>query len=215
MTRVKICGITRCEDARLAVELGAAALGFNFYEPSPRYIEPERAREIISQIPPLAAAVGVFADETYGGRVAEIAREACISVLQLHGPRFPKDTDSLKAYRIIRAIPVGQDFNPSMLQTLPPDAYLLDAFDPVRIGGTGRTIDWNIARYASDQGKSILLAGGLTPENVIEAIRVVRPFGVDVAGGVEHSPGVKDARKLRAFFAAVAEADNSMAGLGH
>lgn len=215
MTRVKICGITRYEDARLAVDLGAAALGFNFYEPSPRYIDPTAAREIISQIPPLASAVGVFADETYGGRVAEIAREACVSVLQLHGPRFPKETDLLNGYRIIRAIPVGQDFDPSMLRTLPPDSYLLDAFDPVRIGGTGRTIDWNVARYASDQGKSILLAGGLTPENVAEAIRIVRPFGVDVAGGVEHSPGVKDARKLRAFFAAVAEADNSIAGLAH
>lgn len=215
MTRVKICGITRHEDARLAVELGASALGFNFYEPSPRYIEPEAAREIIGQMPPLAAAVGVFADETYGGRVAEIAREACVSILQLHGPRFPKDADALRGYRIIRAIPVGQDFDPSMLQTLPPDSYLLDAFDPVRIGGTGRTIDWSLVRYASDQGKSILLAGGLTPENVAEAVRIVRPFGVDVAGGVEHAPGIKDARKLRAFFAAVAEADNSMAGLAH
>lgn len=213
MTRVKICGITRAEDARLAVELGCAALGFNFYEPSPRYIEPPAAREIISQISPLATAVGVFADETYGGRVAEIAREACVSVLQLHGPRFPKEMDFLSGYRIIRAIPVGQDFDPAMLRTLPHDSYLLDAFDPARIGGTGRTIDWNIVRYAGEQGRSILLAGGLTPENVGEAIRIVRPFGVDVAGGVEHSPGVKDARKLRAFFAAVAEADNAIAGL--
>lgn len=213
MTRVKICGITRAEDARLAVELGCAALGFNFYEPSPRYIEPPAAREIIGQISPLATAVGVFADETYGGRVAEIAREACVSVLQLHGPRFPKEMDFLSGYRIIRAIPVGQDFDPAMLRTLPHDSYLLDAFDPARIGGTGRTIDWNIARYAGEQGRSILLAGGLTPENVGEAIRIVRPFGVDVAGGVEHSPGVKDARKLRAFFAAVAEADNAIAGL--
>lgn len=212
MTRIKICGITRSEDAMLAVELGASALGFNFYEPSPRYIEPEKAREIMNKIPPLVAGVGVYADETYGGRVAAIAHAAQVSVIQLHGPRFPSDMEPLAPYRLIYAIPVRQDFDPSMLRTLPPDAFLLDAFDPVRIGGTGNLIDWNKARHANEQGKAIILAGGLTPENVGEAIRVVKPFGVDVASGVELSPGIKDARKLRAFFAAVAEADRTNQG---
>lgn len=209
MTRVKICGITRFEDARLSIELGAAALGFNFYEPSPRYIEPESVNDIVSRLPPLVAAVGVFADETYGGRVAGIAREAGVSVIQLHGPRFPKDIESLKGYRLIRAVPVGPDFDPATLQTLPLEAFLLDSFDPVRIGGSGKSIDWDVARRANTQGKTIILAGGLAPGNVAEAIRHVRPFGVDVATGVESAPGVKDARKLRAFFAAVAEADGS------
>lgn len=209
MTRVKICGITRFEDARLAVELGASALGYNCYEPSPRYIEPRAAGEIVARIPPFVAAVGVFADETYGGRVAAIAREGRISVIQLHGPRFPKDVESFDGYRLIRAIPVGPDFDPATLQTLPLDAFLLDSFDPVRIGGSGKNIDWNLARRANEQGKTIILAGGLTPENVGEAIRRVRPFGVDVASGVESAPGIKDARRLRAFFAAVAEADSA------
>lgn len=209
MTRVKICGITRLEDARLAVELGAAALGFNFYEPSPRYIEPARAREVIDQIPPFIAGVGVFADETYGGRVAEIAREARIGVIQLHGPRFPSDGAPLDGYRLIRAVPVGPDFNPTTLRALPPDAFLLDAFDPVRIGGSGKSIDWGLARRATEQGKTIILAGGLTAENVREAIRKVRPFAVDVASGVESAPGIKDPGKLRSFFAAVAEADGN------
>jgi phosphoribosylanthranilate isomerase len=206
-TQVKICGITRYEDARLAVELGAMALGFNFYEPSPRYVEPAKAREIIDRIPPFVAAVGVFADETWGGRVAAIAREARVSVIQLHGPRFPKDLDALEGYRLIRAIPVGPDFNPTILQSLPPDAFLLDAFDPVRIGGSGKSIDWNLARRANEQGKIIILAGGLNPENVGEAIQKVRPFAVDVASGVESVPGIKDPGKLREFFAAVAAAD--------
>ncbi|MDE3179585.1 MAG: phosphoribosylanthranilate isomerase [Acidobacteriota bacterium] len=207
MTRVKICGTTLHEDASLAVELGAAAIGFNFYEPSPRYVEPENAAEIVAKIPPLVAAVGVFADETVGSRVASIARAASVSVIQLHGPRFPKDLESLTGYRLIRAVPVGPDFDPATLQTLPLDAFLLDSLDPVRIGGTGKKIDWNLARSAAEMGKTIILAGGLTPENVGEAIRRVRPFGVDVASGVESAPGIKDRRKLRAFFAAVAEAD--------
>lgn len=209
MTRVKICGITRLADALLAVELGAAALGFNFYEPSPRYIDPEAADEIVAKTPPFVAAAGVFADETVGERVADIARTASVSVIQLHGPRFPKDLDSLRGYRLIRAIPVGPDFDPGTLQTLPLDAFLLDAFDPVRIGGSGMSIDWTLARRANEQGKTIILAGGLTPENVGDAIRCVRPFAVDVASGVESAPGVKDPRRLRAFFAAVAAADEA------
>lgn len=208
MTRVKICGITRLPDARLSVELGAAALGFNFYEPSPRYIEPEAAAEIVAKTPPFVPAVGVFADETVGERVAAIARTASVSVIQLHGPRFPKDLESLRGYRIIRAIPVGPDFDPGMLQPLPLDAFLLDAFDPMRLGGTGKSIDWALARRATEQGKTIILAGGLSPANVGDAIRCVRPFAVDVASGVESAPGIKDPRRLRAFFAAVAAADD-------
>jgi phosphoribosylanthranilate isomerase len=207
MTRVKICGITRIEDARLAVELGATALGFNFYSASPRYVTPQSARVIVDCLPPFVTAVGVFADEVDSGRIAAIARQARTGAIQLHGPRFPELLEPLRDFPLIRAVPVGKDFHPSQLQGLRADAILLDACDPERIGGSGKVIDWNIARQASGQKKPIILAGGLTPENVGEAIRTVEPYAVDVATGVESSPGIKVEKKLRAFFEAVQEAD--------
>ncbi|HUI43986.1 MAG TPA: phosphoribosylanthranilate isomerase [Terriglobia bacterium] len=208
MTRIKICGITRPGDAELAVELGASALGFNFYRPSPRYISPEAAREIIGRaVPPPAIAVGVFADETDTGHVVRVARTAGVSAIQLHGPRFPR---SLNGFRwpipVIRAVTVDESFVPQDLEMLDTAAFLLDAYHPDLKGGTGRTVDWAKAREAASYAR-VILAGGLTPENVAEAIRQVRPFAVDVASGVESAPGVKDASKLRAFFAAVRAAD--------
>ena len=200
-TRVKICGITRLEDAQLAVELGASALGFNFFRPSPRYLEPEAAREIIGRLPPFVTAVGVFADEVDGENVDRIARQAVVAVIQLHGPRFPELSFGLKNWPLIRAVTVKGDFRPADLAGLKADAFLLDAFDAAVPGGTGRTFDWNLAREAKRFG-TIILAGGLTPENVGEAIQTVRPFGVDVASGVESAPGRKDPARLRAFFAA-------------
>ena len=205
-TRVKICGITRAEDARLAVELGASALGFNFYPPSARYIAPGAAATIICQLPPFVMTVGVFADETDGERVAVVAREGRVAAIQLHGPRFPASITPLEGYPLIRAIAVREGFKPDELGGLNVSAILLDAFDPTLLGGTGKTFDWSLAREAKHYGL-IILAGGLTPENVAQAIREVRPFAVDVASGVESAPGVKDPGKLRAFFAAVAEAD--------
>lgn len=207
-TKVKICGITRVEDARLAVELGAAALGFNFYRPSPRYIEPGAARRIIAQLPPLVMAVGVFADETEGEHVAAVAREAGVSAVQLHGPKFPALDGALENYRVIRGIAVRQGLDPADWSRLAASAFLLDAFDPELLGGTGKTFDWSLAREAKRYGP-IILAGGLTPENVGRAVREVRPYAVDVASGVESAPGKKDPAKLRAFFAAVEEADRN------
>jgi phosphoribosylanthranilate isomerase len=207
-TRVKICGITRLEDARLAAELGAAALGFNFYPPSPRYIEPRRAGEIIRQLPPFVVSVGVFADEGNDEHVAAVAREAGVTALQLRGPRLPRLDGALAAYSLILAVAVGEDFRPEELAGQKASAFLLDASDPKLLGGTGKTFDWRLARGAKQCGH-IILAGGLTPENVGRAIREVRPFAVDVASGVESAPGVKDAAKLRAFFAAVRETDSS------
>ena len=205
-TRVKICGITRLEDAQEAVELGAAALGFNFYPPSPRYIEPRAAKAIGRRLPPFVTPVGVFANETAAGRVISIAREAGVTGVQLHGPGFPDLHELLSAFTLVVAVPVRDGFKAEDLAKLSPSAYLLDAFDPERPGGTGKTFDWNAAREAKRYGP-IILAGGLTPENVGRAIRVVRPFAVDVASGVESAPGIKDPAKLRAFFAAVADAD--------
>ncbi len=210
-TRVKICGITRAEDARLAVELGAAALGFNFYSPSPRYLAPVAAAEIIRQLPPFVVSVGVFADERDARRVVAVAREAGVSAVQLHGPGFPASASGrvLRGYPLIRAVAVREGFRIEELSGLDASAFLLDAFDPKLIGGTGRSIDWNLARAAKRFG-TIILAGGLTPENVGEAIRQVRPYGVDVASGVESEAGKKDLRKLRAFLAAVDEADRNL-----
>lgn len=205
-TRVKICGITRLEDALLAVELGASALGFNFYPPSPRYIAPAEARAIIRQLPPFVMAVGVFADETESGHIVAVGQEAGVAAIQLHGPRFPAVNSGLGGYPLIRAVAVREDFRSEVLRSLEAGAYLLDAFDPNRHGGTGRPFDWSLARDAGRFGP-IILAGGLTPENVGQAIRKVRPFAVDVASGVESDPGRKDPAKLRAFFAAVEEAN--------
>ena len=207
-TRVKICGITRQEDARLAVELGAAALGFNFYPPSPRYIAPSAAAEIIRRLPPFVTLVGVFADETDAEHVAALAREAHVIAVQLHGPRFPEPSSALEGFPLIRAVAVREDFKPEELGHLKASAFLLDTFDPNLHGGTGRTFNWSMAREAARYGP-IILAGGLTPENVGQAIREVRPFAVDVASGVESAPGIKDAAKFRAFFAAVEEADGA------
>ena len=206
-TRVKVCGITRLEDAQLAVELGAAALGFNFYPPSPRFIAPSAARSIIERLPLLVLPVGVYADETDSGRVAGIAHEAGVRAVQLHGPRFPSlDGELAAGYPIIRAVAVGEDFRVETLQKLGGKTFLLDAYHPDLRGGTGTPFDWTLARKAAEYG-TIILAGGLTPGNVGRAISEVHPFAVDIASGVESSPGQKDPARLRAFFEAVREAD--------
>ena len=211
-TRVKICGITRLEDAELAVELGAAALGFNFYPPSPRYIGLREARAIIEQLAPFVTTVGVFADETDYERILLTARQARVGTLQVDG--FPRssapDLQPLaERYSIIVTLRVTEGFKPENLRLVKGgETFLLDASHPTLRGGTGRTFDWNLAREAKRYGR-IILAGGLTSENVGDAIRTARPYAVDVASGVESSPGKKDAAKLRAFFAAVEEADRA------
>jgi phosphoribosylanthranilate isomerase len=210
-TRVKICGITRWEDAQLAVELGAAALGFNFYPPSPRHIDPAASRAIILKLPPLITAVGIFANESDDEHVARVARESRVRAVQLHGPQFPPLNGALADFTRIRAVAVREGFQPEMLRDLAGDAFLLDAFDAKLLGGTGKPFNWALAREANRFG-TIILAGGLTPENVGQAIREVRPFAVDVASGVETSAGVKDEKKLRRFFAAVNEADRAIYG---
>ncbi|HET9180099.1 MAG TPA: phosphoribosylanthranilate isomerase [Terriglobia bacterium] len=208
-TRIKVCGITRLEDALLAVELGAEALGFNFYRPSPRYIDSATARAIIQSLPPFVTAVGVYANETEMDRVTAIAQEAGVGVIQLHGPRFP-DFDGLPtAYPLIRAVAVGDGFKAESLSNLRANGFLLDACHPNLSGGTGKSFDWEVAREANRYG-TIIVAGGLNPGNVGRAIQTVRPFAVDVASGVESGPGQKDSALLRAFFAAVRAADRNL-----
>ena len=208
-TRVKICGITRWEDAQLAVELGASALGFNFYKPSPRYVAPAAANAIIQRLPPLVTAVGVFANEIDGAHVATIAREAAVTAVQLHGPRFPEADGTLASFQLIRAVSVREGSKVEDLTLFGAKAYLLDTFDADLPGGTGKSFDWTLALVAKKYAP-IILAGGLTPKNVSKAIAEARPFAVDVASGVESEPGKKDPEKLRAFFSAVAEADREI-----
>ncbi len=213
-TRVKICGITRLEDAKLAVELGAAALGFNFYPRSPRYVAPAGARAMVEQLTPFVTSVGVFADETEGEHIAEAARRAAVRVIQLHGPKFPRAMKSLREFFIIRAISVPSNGGLPSFAGTEANAWLLDTHDNALPGGTGKTFDWKVARDAKQYG-TIILAGGLNAENVARAIREVRPYAVDVATGVEASPGKKDPAKLKAFFQAVKEADREIESLVH
>ena len=204
MTHVKICGIRRLEDALLAAELGASALGFVFWPSSPRFLDPYSARPIVAALPPLVTTVGVFVDapETY---VSGVARLLNLGAVQLHGQ------DSVEPYarawyRVIKAVAVtdGGDCLAAVKAVPAGATVLLDAHDPVRRGGTGRTIDWTQAATAAKLRPTIL-SGGLNAENVRAAIDVVRPYAVDVSSGVESSPGVKDPGKLRALFAAVGQ----------
>jgi phosphoribosylanthranilate isomerase len=205
-TRVKICGITTWEDARLSVDLGASALGFNFHPPSPRAISPARAWDIIRRLPPFVEAVGVFVD--WPPLVVDaLARALRLSSIQLHGVESPAEAAELaRRHRVIKAISVKRGFRPaSIARYRAARAILLDGFARGLHGGTGRTLDWELARVAGRYGR-IILAGGLAPENIAEAIRVARPYAVDVATRVEAGPGRKDPAKLRALFAAVESA---------
>lgn len=199
MVRIKICGITNTGDALIAAELGAHALGFIFYPKSPRYVAPDKARHIIGQLPPFVATVGVFVDED-AATVREIASLAGLDWLQLHGSESPDYCRSL-GRRVIKGFRVKGDEIFSQLTEYKgaAQAFLLDAYKPGTPGGTGETFDWAIARQARKCGP-IILAGGLTPENVTEAIRVAQPQAVDVASGVEAAPGKKDPERLRAFI---------------
>lgn len=199
--RVKICGIRRVEDALLAAELGASSIGLIFWPGSARFIDPFRARRIVASLPPLVTAVGVFVDqpEEYIAGVAGLVK---LGAVQLHGQEAPASYARLP-YRVIKAVPVGDTFDPADLDAIPARAtVLLDAHDPVRHGGTGRQIDWSRAAAAARR-RPVILSGGLRPDIVATAVATVRPYAVDVSSGVESSPGVKDPAKLRALFAAL------------
>lgn len=201
MIRVKICGITNIEDAMAAVSAGADALGFIFYPKSPRYITPEDAGEITSKLPPFVVPVGVFVDEPED-MVVEHAIVAGVPVVQLHGDESPDSCTSLTAFglRVIKAARVRSMEDIEALRRYDADAYLLDAYLPDCPGGTGVTCDWAIALEAKTVLDPVILAGGLTPDNVSRAISTVRPYAVDVSSGVESGPGRKDHDKIRAFI---------------
>jgi phosphoribosylanthranilate isomerase len=205
MVRIKICGITNLKDALLAAELGAHALGFIFYPKSPRKVEPDAARTIIAQLPPFVLTVGVFVDEELA-TVRDLAAGVGLDLIQLHGNEPPDYCRGL-GRRVIKAFRVRDESSLLEIEKYQgaAQAYLLDTYKPGQVGGTGETFNWDLAREAQECG-SIILAGGLTADNITQAIRTARPQAVDVASGVEAAPGKKDPEKLRAFFAAVREA---------
>ncbi|MBS1840500.1 MAG: phosphoribosylanthranilate isomerase [Acidobacteria bacterium] len=214
MVRVKICGITRAQDARLAEKLGAYAIGLNFHEKSSRVISPADAWKIRKRLDPATEAVGVFVD--WKARlVVALAHSLELSAIQLHGDECSAYvTYCNKFLPVIKALRIDSKFSPARLgKYRKASAFLLDASQPGQFGGTGKTADWSMAQKtveARGAVRPILLAGGLTPENVGEAILTVRPYAVDVASGVESRPGIKDAGKLREFFAEVARANKAL-----
>jgi phosphoribosylanthranilate isomerase len=202
MTRVKICGIRRLEDALLAAELGASALGFIFWPSSPRFLDPDSARPIVAALPPFITTVGVFVDAPEQ-HVSSVARLLNLGAIQLHGQENVEPY-AQGSYRLIKAVSVADaaECLAAVEAVSARATVLLDAHDPVRRGGTGRTIDWTQAASAAKM-RPIILSGGLNADNVRAAVDVVRPYAVDVSSGVESSPGIKDPDKLRALFAAL------------
>jgi phosphoribosylanthranilate isomerase len=200
MVFVKVCGITNLEDARAAVEAGADALGFNFYRRSARYIEPSSARRIIEQLPREILSVGVFVNESGPEEVARIADEAHVEAVQLHGDETPAYCRALKSRYVIKALRVDQEFAPERAAEYESDAILLDAFDARERGGTGRVLDWELARRVRELVPKLFLAGGLSPDNVAQAIAKVGPYAVDACSLLEDTPGHKNHQRLRAFI---------------
>ncbi len=197
MVKVKICGVTSARDALMAAAAGADAVGLNFFPPSPRYVEPDHARAIRMALPPFVAAVGVFVDRS-PERVREIMRHCRLDYAQLHGRESPRVVSKLREFRLIKAVRIREEEDLDELERYDVDAYLLDAYVENLPGGTGSTFDWELARQASSRAK-LILAGGLTPNNVAKAVQVARPFAVDVASGVEEEPGVKSRRLVTDF----------------
>jgi len=194
--KLKVCGITTGEDARAAIDCGADYLGFNFYRPSPRYLSPGAAREIIERLPAEVMTVGVFVNEPRPADVIEILAMSGAQFAQLHGDEDADYCRQVGAERVIKVLRTGETFDPRSVLGFPAAAILLDTYDAKLYGGTGRTANWAAAREAARLTK-VFLAGGLGPENIAEAIRTVKPYAVDVNSGVESVPGRKDVGKLQ------------------
>ena len=203
MTKVKICGITNLEDALAACDHGADALGFVFSRKSPRYIEPEKTAEIIDALPPFVTPVALFVNEPES-KVWDVLNVTGINVVQFHGEESPDYVSSF-GMRIIKAIRVKNEESLNAATRYDTSAILLDAWSPEAYGGTGKRFDWDILRKISI-GSRIILAGGLNPENAAYAVKLVKPYGVDVSSGVEISPGKKDHAKIKAFISNVKSA---------
>lgn len=199
--RVKICGITNLDDALAAVDAGADALGFMFYEKSPRNLPVKVAADIIRRLPPFVAKVAVFVNATEE-TVRKTAAECGLDTLQFHGDEKPQFCGKFSPLKVYKAFRIQGPESLRLLQHYDTDAWLLDSFVPDTLGGTGAKLNWDWAVEATKLGRPIILAGGLTPENVAGAARNVRPYAVDVSSGVESSPGKKDHKKICDFIAA-------------
>jgi phosphoribosylanthranilate isomerase len=198
--RVKICGVTTVEDAALAAELGASAIGLVFWPGSPRFVEIDQAKAIVAALPPFVAAVGVFVNQP--AHAVQVAREIGLTAVQFHGDERPDSYDDFPA-RVIKAVPVHDGTAVDAAAAVPASAtVLLDAHDPIRFGGTGRPIDWTIAAQIARQ-RRVILSGGLNAANVADAVAAVAPYAVDISSGVERVFGRKDPAKLRALFSAL------------
>lgn len=202
MTRIKICGITTPADAELLAELGVEAVGLNFYPKSPRYVTPERARELIRHVGPFVAPVGVFVTEDWE-HVHSAATVVGLRAVQTYSDSPPAP---LSPFTHIPAFRVKDAADLELIRLFVaasnPTAVLVDSFVPGEMGGTGHRAPWELL-VGFDPGVPLILAGGMTPDNVADAVRTVKPWGVDVASGVESSPGRKDPAKVRAFVQAV------------
>jgi phosphoribosylanthranilate isomerase len=201
MIRIKICGITRYEDARLAANLGADALGFIFYKKSPRFIAPSAAKEIIRKLPPFITRVGVFIDEEPSA-VAQTIVAAGLDTVQFHGDESPEYCRRF-ACSVIKAFSVQPGFDTTALDSYSVSGFLLDTWDAKARGGTGKTFDWETAKLLTARRDNIILAGGLGPSNLAEALEIVHPYAVDLNSGVEIRPGEKNPQKLRDAIAIV------------
>lgn len=198
---VKVCGITSLEDALASVEAGADALGFNFYPRSPRYISPRDARAIIGRLPEGVLNVGVFVNES-AEEVLRVAGLAGLGAVQLHGDESAEYCRALEGLYVIKALRAGPGFEPESVKAFEADAFLLDAFAGEARGGTGEVVDWGVARQVREVVPRLFLAGGLSPENVAEAIGAVDPYAVDACSRLESAPGKKEHERVRSFIGA-------------
>ena len=201
MVQIKICGITNIEDAMAVVDAGADALGFVFHPASPRYVTPGRAREIIGSLPPALCTVGVFVNLS-APEVLQIAELCGLDFIQLHGSETRQYCRNFPRERLIKALSFRSEDEFAIMADYPVRAFLVDAHDPVRFGGTGKTCDWNVAHKAAAR-HPLVLAGGLGTKNILAALEAVRPLAVDLSSGVESAPGKKDHEKIRSVISAV------------
>lgn len=201
MVRVKICGITNLEDAQAAVAAGANALGFIFYKKSPRYISPTKAKSIVEKIPPFVVPVGVFVNEKEKV-IKDICHQSLIGTIQFHGDEPPAFLRRFKGYTRVKAFRVRNAFDFKILKKYPAEAFLFDTFQEKVYGGSGQSFNWDVLK-----GKRIpipfVLSGGLSVKNIQKALKIIKPFAVDVSSGVEKRPGIKDHSKIKQFVSSV------------